>query len=205
MRFRKIVPHHRYFESQEKDEEVIFIIRRHWVILIVPFIIGAFVFAIIFGASYVVIMNGGNILGDNKEAVYTAVFSLAILYNILYIFFAWLLRYLNITILTTKHFVEIKQMAPFSRKTSVLDLGSIEDVSATQKGILATLFHYGGVLVQTAGELPNFNIYGVGDPSLIQRKIMEAKDRYGNVNGNHVHTENHNFGAGETEKPEGSF
>lgn len=81
-------------------------------------------------------------------------------------------------ILTNEHLVEIEQSAIFSRKVSELDLDSIEDASAIQQGFIQTMLHFGKVLVQTAGELPNFNFAGLPFPYEISQKIMEIKEAY---------------------------
>jgi uncharacterized protein with PhoU and TrkA domain len=73
--------------------------------------------------------------------------------------------------------VEIHQQGIFNRQVSELDLESIEDVTASVRGVFQTMLKYGTVFVQTAGELPNFNLTGIGNPNLIQQAIMEAKEK----------------------------
>lgn len=178
MKSGKIIPNFKYFESQENDEEVIFVIRRHALFLSVPFFFGGLLLLIelliaVFAGPYVRDMFSG--LG---EAIFISIMSLFLLFTVLYMFLSWLIRYLNIIILTSEHLVEIEQPAIFSRKVSELDLDCVEDATAAQKGFVATMFHFGDVLIQTAGELPNFNFTGIEDPNGVQQKIMEAKENY---------------------------
>jgi uncharacterized membrane protein YdbT with pleckstrin-like domain len=178
MRSIKIIPNHKYFDSQEADEKIVFIVRHHWTILVVPFIVGAVILGLT-GLITLIIGSFENIsLSATGETIFICVISLIFLFTILYIFISWLIRYLNIIILTGEHLVEIHQLAIFSRKVSELDLDCIEDASSSQKGLIQTLFHFGNVLVQTAGELPSFNLCGIEDPNGIQQKIMETKETY---------------------------
>jgi hypothetical protein len=178
MKTGKIIPNFKYFESQEDDENVIFVIRRHPLFLSVPFFFGGLLLLVellisVFAGPYVRDMFSG--LG---EAIFISIMCLFLLFTVLYIFLSWLTRYLNIIILTSEHLVEIEQPVIFSRKVSELDLDCVEDATASQKGFFATMFHYGDVLIQTASELPNFNFNGVEDPNGVQQKIMETKENY---------------------------
>lgn len=178
MKVGRIIPNFKYFESQEDDEQVVFVIRRHPLFLGVPFLFGGLLLLVeliiaVFGGPYVAEMFVG--MG---EAIFISIMCLAVLFTGLYMFISWLIRYLNIIILTTEHLVEIEQPAIFSRKVSELDLDCVEDATASQGGFLATMFHFGDVLIQTAGELPNFHFTGIENPNGVQQKIMETKENY---------------------------
>lgn len=178
MKESKIIPNYKYFESQEADEKIIFVLRKHWTVLVTPILIGVGIL-ILTAAVYLLIGTFDNIaITEVGETILSFVVSLIILFTTLYVFMSWLIRYLDVVILTDEHLVEIQQLSLFSRKTSELDLDCIEDASASQKGVVQTLFHYGKVLVQTAGELPNFDLNNFQDPDGIQQKIMEAKEHY---------------------------
>jgi uncharacterized membrane protein YdbT with pleckstrin-like domain len=178
MKSSQIIPNYKYFESQEADEKVIFVLRKHWTVLITPLLtgLGILILATIIG---VLVKSFDNIvITETGETILACVFSLIILFTTLYVFMSWLIHYLDVVILTDEHLVEIQQLSLFSRKTSELDLDCIEDASSSQKGIVQTLLKYGNVLIQTAGELPNFNLNNFEDPDGIQQKIMEAKEHY---------------------------
>ncbi len=175
----KLVHGYRYFETQEKTEKVILIVRLHWSVLILPFIFGTIATVAVSGFAYLVLQNGFSSASiPFADLIFRAIFSLTILFGILYIFSSWLTRYLNVFILTNEHIVDIKQIAFFSRKISTLSLDSIEDVTIQKKGILPSLFDFGDVMIQTAGELPNFTLKMIADPEGVQRAIMEAKENY---------------------------
>lgn len=178
MNTEKVVEGHKYFESQEADEKVILIVRKHWTILLIPFFIGFVILAVALTLSALIRNAIPEVFDGNGDTILACVLSIIILYDLLYMFLSWLIRYLNVAILTGEHLVDIEQPSLFSRKVSELDLDCIEDASAAQRGIFQTTLKYGEVIVQTAGELPNFVFKGICDPYEISQKIMEVKEAY---------------------------
>lgn len=168
---------HRYFESQEQAESVILLTRKHWLSLASPFLVGVFVIAILLVFSSLALATGERIFGDFGEAAKGAFEVLLTLFIVLASFCTWLIRYLNVIIVTDKHIVDVSQRAFFARSVSTLSLGDIEDVSIDKNGFLPTLFDFGNLKIQTAGELPNFELKAIADPETVQRQIMEAKAR----------------------------
>ena len=54
----------------------------------------------------------------------------------------------------------------------------IQDISAKQSGLFASILNFGTVDVQTAGELPNFLFVNVPNPGEVAKEIMEIKLKY---------------------------
>ena len=57
-------------------------------------------------------------------------------------------------------------------------LANIQNVGTTRPGLLAAIFNYGGVVVETAGQTGNFEFFDVADPAGVQRDIFEYTERY---------------------------
>jgi uncharacterized membrane protein YdbT with pleckstrin-like domain len=181
MRKLRLIKGHRYFESQERGEEVLLLVRMHWLILVAPFFIGMFIFGVLYLFAALIFANTTQILaGVYLESVQAGISGVILLFGVLYIYGSWLVRYLNVLILTNEHIVDVTQIAFFSRKESTLSLESIEDVAITKKGFFQNIFDYGDILIQTAGELPNFDLDKIADPEGVQRMIMEAKENFQN-------------------------
>lgn len=183
MRAFPIIKGHRYFEAQEQQEEVVLVTRKHWLSLISPFILAFLMAAVLLFFANMALNMGEQILGEFDGAAVGAFEILIILYIILAAFGTWLIRYLNVIIITDKHLVDISQKAYFARSVSTLELQDIEDVSIYKKGFLPTVFDFGNLNIQTAGELPNFELKSVADPETVQRQIMEIKARAGDTRG----------------------
>jgi hypothetical protein len=175
---QKIIPGYKYFVSQQDDEEVLLIIRKHWTILLKPFLIGLVLMILAVIIITLLETYGSQYTVGIGNTIFILISSLVFLFTVLYVFTAWLISYLNIIILTSEHLVEIEQSALFNRKISELSLDCVEDVSASQHGFLKTMFHFGDILVQTAGTMPNFEFRGIGYPYESAQKIMEAQEFY---------------------------
>lgn len=168
---------HKYFEAQRENEEILIIARRHWIVYVPSLVVGFLI--LVSGLILLANLSRVEVL-DNYvlQAVATVILSLACLFSLLFVYISWLVNYLNFQIVTNEHIVDINQQALFHRKISELCLDEIQDVSASQKGILQSLLTYGDVKIQTAGELPNFLFEKVNNPYQISKKIMEIKGQY---------------------------
>jgi uncharacterized membrane protein YdbT with pleckstrin-like domain len=100
------------------------------------------------------------------------------LFSTAYIFAVLVLYYLNVILVTDKHFVEIKQERFFSRSISELELGRIQDVSSRESGFFQSLFNFGTVEVQTAGEDRNFIFSNIPRSSSYAQKIIQLGEEY---------------------------
>jgi len=81
--------------------------------------------------------------------------------------------YLDIYIVTNERIVNIVQNGFFKREVSELHLHQVQDVNAAVKGIFPTMFHYGDILIQTAGEKENFIFKSIPHPYRVSRKIID--------------------------------
>lgn len=175
--------HKKFFDSQDPDENIILVVRKHGIVLASSFIVAG-IFILIVSILYGVAEFTDIIKNELARAITLAIVSLLVLFTLLYAFIGWLIKYLDILILTSKHLVIIRQDGLFKRGMSVLDLSCIQDVATMQHGVLQTFLGYGKVDVQTAGEAPNFAYNGVGNPNEIQDAIMDAKEVYVNHDSN---------------------
>lgn len=87
--------------------------------------------------------------------------------------------YLDIAIITNDRIIDIEQKGLFGRSISELDLTRVQDVHSEIKGIVATLFSFGNVTVQSAAEDKNFIFHQVPNPHRARQRILElaALDR----------------------------
>lgn len=173
----------KYFASQQADEDVVMTIRKHWFVLVPSCFMAGLIYLIGLFLVLIAPLMWPNLVDGIAYNFYVLIVSLIFLFNTAYLFSVWLIHYLNVGIVTTEHVVEICQESLFSRKISQLGLDKIQDVSAEQKGITQTMFNYGHVDIQTAGELPNFNFKDVPNPNDIAQKLMEIEEDYSNKHG----------------------
>lgn len=89
----------------------------------------------------------------------------------------------NIVIVTNQHLVDMDQTGLFNRVVSTQSLGRIQDVKSQINGPLQTIFQYGTIVVQTAGESQNFSFDYIPRPYEVERFILEAHQKFMQENG----------------------
>jgi hypothetical protein len=84
----------------------------------------------------------------------------------------------NRWILTTDSLTQITQTSLFSKQSSQLSLGNLEDVTAEQNGILTHMFKYGVLRVETAGERSKFVFLFCPNPDYYAQQILGAREAF---------------------------
>lgn len=165
-------------EMLEPNEIAIAVVRRH-----IIGIVGLYLEALVAVAAVLslIFLIAPDVLNDlskqgNRLIVAGSVFAVAILLFVLFV--ATYAYRLNRLLITDRNLIQVGQSALFSRKISRLSIANVEDVSAEQRGILATIFNYGSLQVQTAGERPNFMFKTCPDPNRYANQINIARQAY---------------------------
>ncbi len=83
----------------------------------------------------------------------------------------------NRFVITDRNITQTLQYGLFSRKVSQLNLANVEDVTAKQDGVLSTLFDFGALNVETAGEQVNFSFTNCPRPGYYAKIILEAREK----------------------------
>lgn len=161
------------FETQEATEQVVLFLRQHLVVN-VPWIVAtiflvfapSFLFPLIITSLPAPLPFGYMIVGTLAWYLVTAGF---VLFNFLHWFF-------NIYIVTNERIIDIDFQYLLFKRLSQAELERIQDITYTAGGIFATIFHYGSVYVQTAGELPNLEFLAVPRPDKVVEKIRSLTE-----------------------------
>jgi uncharacterized membrane protein YdbT with pleckstrin-like domain len=66
----------------------------------------------------------------------------------------------------------------FGESRKQTELGNVQNVNADKPNILATLFNYGNVLIETAGTAANITFENVADPNQVQSDIFQRRDEF---------------------------
>ncbi len=163
------------FETQEAEEQVILFLRQHFVVN-VPWIIltlllasaPTILFPIFFNFVHLpfTIPAGYFIVGTLFWYLATFGFALA---N----FIAW---FFNIYIVTNERVVDIDFLYLLYKQFSQAELSKIQDISYNTGGIMATIFNYGNVTVETAGEVPNLEFDRIPHPDQVVQTIRSLTE-----------------------------
>jgi uncharacterized membrane protein YdbT with pleckstrin-like domain len=155
-----------------KDEKVLECIQRHW-INVVPTVAGFLVIsAVSLWGFYALGRYGSSFHGSQSTAILalTAMLVLGLLLG----YASWVVYRQNRLIITTKNLYQVTQNSLFSRRVSQFSLERLQDVSASENGVMANLLGYGDVTVETASAEENFVFRQAPHPRILAARIMEC-------------------------------
>ena len=155
-----------------EDEDVLEVARKHW-INVAPLMTGFLVLSLValYGLNLLVRYSdsfarvGSPVLAGLALGA-TAVFGLVLAYV------SWVVYRENRLVITTQNLYKVTKYSLFSRMVSQFSLLRLQDVTASQNGILPSMLNYGTVTIETAGEEENFIFHQVKDPQELALRIM---------------------------------
>lgn len=84
----------------------------------------------------------------------------------------------NQLIVTDKNVTQVQQIGLFNRRISELTMANIEDVTANITGVFGTIFNFGTIVIETAGEQNNFTFKYCPNPNAYAKAIQDARSYY---------------------------
>ncbi len=161
------------FETQEAEEQIVLFLRQHlivnvpWIALTIIFLLAPSVlFPFVIRSLPAPLPFPYLLVGTLSWYLVIAGFALV---NFLHWFF-------NIYIVTNERVIDIDFQYLLFKRFSQAELERIQDISYTAGGIIATVFNYGNVYVQTAGEMPNLEFLAVPRPDKVVEKIRSLTE-----------------------------
>jgi len=151
----------KYFADQFEDEEVLFVFRKHPIVMRRGLIFG--MLAILVGSLVVF-----------WQPTYTA-FLLGVLGGMvlgaIVMMPSWITWYFSVFIVTDKRLIQITQKGFFHRSVIDMGLNQIQMVNYQISGLQETLLGFGTIMMQTfVGDLV---IHEIAHPAKIQKKLLE--------------------------------
>ncbi len=165
----------KYFEAQKDDEEVLYIIRRHWFTLALPLVVAFLMYLMGFLGIFLLPSLDPSVVSGYSYNIYILSISLLFLFPGAYLYSVGVLYYLNVILITNENIVEIHQVRFFAREISELGFEKIQDVSSKESGIFQSLLNFGQIEIQTAGENRNFIFPNIPNPSEWATVIMDLE------------------------------
>jgi len=166
-------PKHTFFESQEKQEKILYLLRRH-VVTNTGWLVGVFIMFIIPPALMSLSLSYGwdvsSIVPLRYQGILTLIWYLLTVAFALESFLSW---YFNVYIVTNKRIVDIDFWGLLYKNVSEATYENIEDVTYSTGGVLQTMFNFGSIIIQTAAEQREFEFDGVPNPAEIYDKITD--------------------------------
>ena len=148
----------------QKNESVLLFARRHPAFLVIQLVKQA-AFALIPIAALLTIFALTAGLDGRKGQVAGLISLVWFVFWAVRAYFAWYRYNHDIWVVSNQRVVDSIKKNWFHHAMASADLDDVEDISIRKAGIFATAFNFGDLLLQTAGERPNFVLSGIPDPS----------------------------------------
>ncbi|MFZ1249557.1 MAG: PH domain-containing protein [Candidatus Saccharimonadales bacterium] len=159
----------KYFADQFDDEEVLYVFRKHPIVMRKGLIFGSL--GLLVGPLYTLILT--YVKPDNPPTMmfFYMSFVVSIAVSALLFFPAWMSWYFSVFIVTDQRFIQISQRGFFNRSVVDMGLNQIQMVNYEVKGLQDTLLGYGTIMMQTfVGDLV---IHYIHHPAKTQKKLLE--------------------------------
>jgi hypothetical protein len=140
------------------------VLKRHWMAFL-----GLYFYTFIL---IVVIISIYLTMWFTAWANFIVVILLMIALMLLYI--EWLNNELDMYVITNKRIIWIDQISFLNRTVSECSLADVQEVNSRTKWVLANLFDYGSVVIQTAWNASNFHMSIVPEPLKSARQILNV-------------------------------
>jgi len=165
-------PKNTSFLGKEDSENIVLVLRRHWLSLI-PTIVSVFVLLLL-----PFIVTSLTPSESRNYAFLFSVFLISILLSISLSLFAYVKWFYNVNIITDKRVVDIDFYSLFFHKMTEARLDKIEDITFKQIGVLSNMFDVGTIYIQTAGAKSEIAFEGIHKPKEVQdilSDLLESK------------------------------
>ncbi len=171
------------FTKEERDllepgEVLVTVVHRHPIGIVLIYLETLIVILAIAGISIAAAPSFFSNLSAQGYRLMVALVLLAVGVLALVLFVATYIYRQSKLLVTDKSLVQIIQRGLFVRKVSRLSMSNVEDVNAEHRGILSTIFNYGILTIQTAGQEDNFIFPWCPDPDLYADRVLEARQAY---------------------------
>lgn len=157
------------FENQEKDEIIILLLRRHWITnlgWIIASFLGLFI-PILFFFFFPIF--------ELPQKYKILLFIGWYLLLIAFIFEKFLVWFFNVAIITNKRVLDIDFYGLLYKEISDAQLEEIQDVTQTQIGAIRTVFNFGNVTIQTAGERQMIEFEDIPHPDKVVKILQDLR------------------------------
>ncbi len=153
----------KYFEDQFDDENVLFVFRKHPIVMRKGLVLGCL--------GPLVGVLPAAIKPELGFSTFFGGLGAGILLGLLLFFPSWIAWYYSVFIVTDQRLIQITQKGLFNRSVVDLGLNKIQSTNYEVRGLQATLLGFGTIAIQTyMGDLV---VHEVHHPARVIRKLAE--------------------------------
>jgi hypothetical protein len=157
------------FSEQEKDEQIILVMRQHWFtnvrwILLTLLMVIAPIFL-----TFVPILSFFPARYQMVSILFWYIITFAFAFEQ---FLSW---YFNVYIVTDERVVDIDFVNLLNKKFSDAKISFIQDVTSHVSGMSQTLLNYGTILIQTASEVNELVFEKIPNPEVVVKVLQQLR------------------------------
>lgn len=157
------------FEARDKDEKIVLVLRRHPITNLGWALIALLMILVPSILSQLKVLG---LLPFNFRFIAVFVWYLITSAYILQNFMNW---FFNVQIITDERIVDIDFTNLIYKEVSDANIDKVQDVTYKMGGVVRTIFNFGDVLIQTAGEVPNFEFEAVPKPNQVAKILQDLR------------------------------
>ena len=168
----------------EDDETILAEVHKHPIGLIGIWLTGGFITAAILIVAIMTLSSsftsslGLSISSTTIDGLVIAVIAILVIFMFVSTFIAAFIYKSSTIFITSDKIAEVVYKSIFHRVVTQSGIGNVQDVTVTQKGVLPRMFHYGHLLIETAGETVSPQFSFVPQPHSISRIVIQAHEDY---------------------------
>lgn len=162
----------------DPNETIIVEIKRHPIVMVGIFVATVIGVAISLLLLFISVRSSDTLGLEVGESMYALLFGGLAALIVLFGYIASVVSKANELVVTNENIIQVLQFSLFSNQTSQLNLAKIQDVSVDTNGILASIFNFGTIDIETAGEASNFRFRYAPNPNKVAKLIIEAHEAY---------------------------
>lgn len=155
------------FHGKEQEEEVVLVIRSHWIIYLPQILLILLVLAL----PWIAVGISSTIL--HNVPIFLSLLMTAFLVALSIAVSSILKWYYNVSIITDQRVIDLDFPNIMAYSMSEAQLEKIEDVTHKQLGILGSFFDVGSVYIQTAGTAQNIEFTNIPRPRDVQDILID--------------------------------
>ncbi len=162
-----------WFDTQEPDEIILLLLRKH-IVTNIPWILSAVALLLIppllfwFATAQSFSLEFFALLPSQYITIIVLFYYLIMIGFILVCFITW---YYTVCLVTQKKVVDIDYSDVIYHNVAATKMNLVQDVDYTQSGAIRSMFNYGDVFIQTASKSPNFDFLAVPNPTRVAQII----------------------------------
>jgi len=159
----------KYFPDQFDDEEVLYVFRKHPIVMRKGLVFGSF--GLLVGPLYTLILTYVHFSSPPTMGFFYLSFLASLVLSCLIFFPSWMSWHYSVFVVTDQRFIQITQRGFFHRSVVDMGLGQIQMVNYEVSGLQETMLGFGTIMMQTmVGDLV---IHYLHHPQKIQKRLLQ--------------------------------